>query len=624
MIRPEPAKPEPVRAEPASKSFRIERATSLQERCSLYLEQTPPAISGEGGHGATFNVRCRVVELFAELSDDELFASLEEWNRRCVPPWESKELKRKINEARKKVGGVSEGASTPNEDVYPSIAPVASDGFPSLGEAAYHGLAGKILRLLDPVTEADQASILMTFLSAFGVIVGRGPHFTVEGTEHHANLFCVLVGQSSKARKGTSLGRVLELLKQAPLKHLSGISTGEGLIQEVSDANDNKKTVIDKRRWIVESEFARCLSVMKREGNTLSSILRDAWDTGHMYVLTKNTPLTATNAHIGITSHITQEELVVAMGQTEMFNGFGNRFLWAFVKRSKCLPDGGSVDLSGLQKEIGNVVAKAKDIGRMTRSKEAAELWRQVYPILGSEKSGIWDAVTSRAEAQVVRLSILYALLDGSAVIEVNHLKAALAVWDYCDQSAKLLFSDPDSIDNQILNIVNMTPGIKRSEARLQFNHDKKTTVAFNAAVASLVRKKEICLVTVKAGRQADLLYPPAESKSTISSFQGERGVTPATVVELFMWKNMNGIGFEKRGVGGEYWVTPASEAKLTPAIEAAIRLNQSIVSAFVTPVTVTAPEHLPEAPKENSEGRVSPADEVLTDEEFLKEMTEM
>ncbi|MFO1007841.1 MAG: hypothetical protein U0929_17910, partial [Planctomycetaceae bacterium] len=259
-----------------------------------------------------------------------------------------------------------------------------------------------------------------------------------------------------------------ELLKQASIKYLSGISTGEGLIAEVKDADSpNKKGIEDKRRWIVESEFARCLMVMKREGNTLSSVLRDAWDTGNMYVMTKNSPLTATNAHIGITSHITQEELLKTLGQTEMFNGFGNRFLWTYVRRSKCLPDGGSVDLSSLQKRLAEIVAKAKEIERLVRSPEAAELWRQVYPILGAEKCGIWDAVTSRAEAQVVRLSILYALLDGSSVIEVDHLKAALAVWDYCDQSAKLLFDDPESIDNKILNIVEARPGIMKSAVRL-------------------------------------------------------------------------------------------------------------------------------------------------------------
>lgn len=105
----------------------------------MYLEQTPPAISGESGHGVTFNVCCRLCELFGELSDDELFHALEQWNRRCVPPWESKELMRKITEARKKVcEGVNGGRSaTPHEDEDPSIASeVVSDGFPTLSEAA--------------------------------------------------------------------------------------------------------------------------------------------------------------------------------------------------------------------------------------------------------------------------------------------------------------------------------------------------------------------------------------------------------------------------------------------------------------------------------------------------------
>ncbi len=413
---------------------------------------------------------------------------------------------------------------------------------------------------------------------------------------------------------------------------MSGISTGEGLIAEVRDEDENKrKTVLDKRRWIVEGELARLLQALKREGNTLSAILRDIWDTGNLYNLTKNMPLSATNAHIGLTAHITAEELKKLLGSTEVFNGFGNRFLWCYVKRSKWLPDEKSVDLSPLQKEIATVVAKSKNIGKMTRSVEAATLWRQVYFALGKEKRGTWDAVTSRAEAQVVRLSILYALLDSSAVIEVAHLKAALAVWNYCDQSAKLLFDDPDSMDNTILEIVSNMPGIKKSEVRLQFNHNRKGTEEFNTALAALVRREEIVVVTVKGQRTADLLYPGTtgtepvssiSSISTISSFHGVGGVTPATLAELFAWKNQNIVKFEKRE-GGEVWVTPEFESKLTASIEEAIRRNQSIVSAFVTTETVTREENRPNALCESSES-VKPSDEVLTDSEWNREMTEM
>ena len=49
-------------------------------------------------------------------------------------------------------------------------------------------------------------------------------------------------------------------------------------------------------------------------------------------------------------------------------------------------------------------------------------------------------AMTSRAEAQVMRLACLYALLDLSSVIKTVHLQAALAVWDYAESSTRYIF----------------------------------------------------------------------------------------------------------------------------------------------------------------------------------------
>jgi hypothetical protein len=51
-------------------------------------------------------------------------------------------------------------------------------------------------------------------------------------------------------------------------------------------------------------------------------------------------------------------------------------------------------------------------------------------------------AMCARAEAQVVRLSVLYALLDRTDEIADVHLRAALTLWSYCEQSIKQLFGD--------------------------------------------------------------------------------------------------------------------------------------------------------------------------------------
>jgi hypothetical protein len=41
-----------------------------------------------------------------------------------------------------------------------------------------------------------------------------------------------------------------------------------------------------------------------------------------------------------------------------------------------------------------------------------------------------------------MRLSALYALLDKSAVVKADHLKAALALWEYCEASARFIFGE--------------------------------------------------------------------------------------------------------------------------------------------------------------------------------------
>lgn len=192
--------------------------------------------------------------------------------------------------------------------------------------------------------------------------------------------------------------------------------------------------VSDKRALIIEAEFSSPLRVAAREGNTLSAIIRDAWDTGDLCTLTKNSPARATGAHISIIGHVTREELLRYMNSTEMGNGFANRFLWACVRRSKCLPDGGNFQIgkhSALLERLMDCIQFARTAGEIARDGAAGEVWRAVYPTLSAGRPGLLGSIISRAPAQVVRLSLLFALLDCSPVIREAHTLAALSVWDY-------------------------------------------------------------------------------------------------------------------------------------------------------------------------------------------------
>src|SRR5262245_24004736 len=101
-------------------------------------------------------------------------------------------------------------------------------------EKAFYGVAGEIAKAIEPHTEADTAAILIQLLVAFGNVIGHQAYYQVEADQHHTNLFVILVGESSKARKGTSWGHVKRQIGELdPVwekdRISAGLSSGEGL-----------------------------------------------------------------------------------------------------------------------------------------------------------------------------------------------------------------------------------------------------------------------------------------------------------------------------------------------------------------------------------------------------------
>jgi uncharacterized protein DUF3987 len=202
--------------------------------------------------------------------------------------------------------------------------------------------------------------------------------------------------------------------------------------------------VEDKRLFVIETEFSRSLKVMRRETNILSEIIRCSWDHGNLRSMTKNNPYSASDAHISIAGHITREELKISLSDDcSFFNGFANRFLWVCVQRSKLLPLGGSLLLEDLHPEIDSLkeaIHWASGVGEVKRDGEADEYWTSIYGELSAEIPGRFGAAIGRAEGQVIRIAMLFALLDKSELIRAVHLKVARTLWNYCVDSARYLF----------------------------------------------------------------------------------------------------------------------------------------------------------------------------------------
>src|SRR5262249_53683664 len=115
----------------------------------------------------------------------------------------------------------------------------------------------------------------------------------------------------------------------------------------------------------------------------------------------------------------------------------------------------------------------AKDVKKVTFDEEAKTVWCAVYDKLSSDKPGLVGALLARAEAHVVRLAMLYALLDKSAVIQKPHLQAALALWSYAELSVRCIFRDAlgDPIADELLRQLRSCPdGMTRTEIRDYFH----------------------------------------------------------------------------------------------------------------------------------------------------------
>ena len=241
--------------------------------------------------------------------------------------------------------------------------------WPEMGKAAYYGLVGDVVRTLLPQTEADPVALLAQYLVYFGNAVGRGPYYLVESSKHFTNLFALMVGATAKARKGLSADRVRSIYREADEAWegsciRGGLSSGEGVIHAIRDPifalrkgvmTQIDPGIDDKRLMLDEREFFSALEVMKREGNIVSRIVRDAWDGRPVLeTLTKNTHTRSTGGFVSIAGHITLDEYRAKLDHTSMSNGYANRFQNFCVRRSKMLPFGGDpVDETELREDKG-------------------------------------------------------------------------------------------------------------------------------------------------------------------------------------------------------------------------------------------------------------------------------
>ncbi len=400
------------------------------------------------------------------------------------------------------IGGAEPGASVnapqTSAETTTEVAVKTKNIHIDYSEDVFYGLAGKIIKKLQPETESHPVGNLLELLATFGNIVGPTAHYMIEDTRHYTNINVVKVGKSSKSRKGTGKARIERIASQLDShwftsRNISGLGSGEAVIWDIRDPvmgpSKNKTTgevtlvqidpgVSDKRLYISEGEFSGVLAVAGRKDSILSTVIRNAWDHKALRNKVKGSPAVCMNPHVSISADITRDELLNLLSDSDRFNGFGNRFLWCFVDRQGLKPHGGEdIDWSKEIIQLYEAVEFTKKQSRIFMDRNAREMWNRIYEELSEDvDAGVVGAVTGRGEAQVIRMALIFAMLDLSDHIRVEHLKAARALWQYCEDSARIIFGGVLKTHRRILDFIKEGPKTIREIQDTLFAKNRKVS----------------------------------------------------------------------------------------------------------------------------------------------------
>lgn len=254
----------------------------------------------------------------------------------------------------------------------------------------------------------------------------------------------------------------------------SGFQSGESIVSDLArqDASTN--------RFIMEPELAAVFARCRREGSILSAIMRNAWDGRPLEIRRRGDREILRHHHLGVLAHITPEEIRRTLPDTEAHNGFANRFLYVLTQRARILPFGGNMPLPRIEAighQLSEAIRAARGQSGIDFSPEARPLWKEfVEEVLARPRAGLVGAATARHRPQTLRLALIYALVEGAKELRPEHVRAAIAIWDYAEASAQIIFGNAtgNRLADRLVPLLESAgkEGLTRTAMRRALGHD--------------------------------------------------------------------------------------------------------------------------------------------------------
>lgn len=370
------------------------------------------------------------------------------------------------------------------EKQYPVI-PLRETAGPVFDDLDLYGVIGQVTRKICENSEAYKPAVYLNLIVTLGCAFDRAAYFNVDGTKHFTIDFLACVGDSSTGRKGTSADAANSFLRAACgsslARNLGGFGSPQGVIDQIKDASEyrqrDRKTntykimtvlgVPDKRLCIRENELSSLFKLISDPKTKAAELFRDLWDSkpAQNHVAGKfddgsSRSLKCDKPHVAIVGSSTPSLVKMTLPVGADKSGDGNRFIWCYTKRTQLCPHGGpqidwqseTVEYAGETVKIPNYMQRVFQHARQDMSgafrerlipqtKAASKFWTHLYLRLENDQRATFlGFMTARAAAHIRRLAMIFALVDLEDAVDVRHLKAAEAIWNYSQESARFIF----------------------------------------------------------------------------------------------------------------------------------------------------------------------------------------